>query len=136
MTITTYETSPRQESKVGSLLFWLCWHGVALSIVLILLLVIVPRFEKMFQEFGLKIPLASVLVINLSRSLWRYGFSIIPLGLVFDVAMLFLLTVAGGLPRWLRQLWCGGVLIMAACTILLVAIAVVLPLLGLVQGLR
>ncbi len=136
MTITTYETSPRQESKVGSLLFWLCWHGAALLIVLVLLLVIVPRFEKMFQEIGLKLPLASVLVINLSRSLSRFGFLIIPLGLVFDVAMLFLLTVVGGLPRWLRHLWCRGVLIMAVCIVLLVAIAVFLPLLGLLQGLR
>ena len=136
MTIITYESNPHQESKVGSLLLWLCWHGLALSIVLVVLLVIVPRFDRMFQEFGLKLPLMSVLAVNLSRSLWRYGFLIIPLGLLFDVAMLFLLTVVGGLPRWLRNLWCRGVLIMAACTVLVVAIGVFLPLLGLVQGLR
>ena len=135
MTSSNHSQNPHHESRVGSLLFWLFFHGLVSILLLAVLLLIVPHFEKMFQEFGLKLPVASVLVINLSRCLWRYGLLIIPIGLIFDGAFLYLLIMVGGLPRWLRQLWCHGVLIIAACIVLLVVIALVLPLVGLVEGL-
>ena len=133
MTSHAHGQNPYQASKVGTLLFWLFFHGLALMILLAVLLVIVPVFDNMFIEYGLKLPHASVLVINSSRFLSQFALLIIPLGLIFDSGILYLLIMAGGLPRWLRHLWCRGVLIVAAFLIVLVAIVLVLPLVGLSQ---
>lgn len=135
MTSSIHGASPHRESKVGLLVFWLFLHGLALTILLAALVVVVPRFDKMFQEFGLKLPLASVLVINLSRRLWRYGLLIVPSGIILDCGMLCLLFLVDRMPRGFRTLWCCGVLVVAVCLIVLVAIAVFLPLIGLIQGL-
>ncbi len=135
MTSNRNGPNPHQGSRASSLLFWLIFHGVASFIVLAVLLVVVPMFDKMFMEFGLKLPFPSVLVVNLSRFVVSYGLLVIPMWLILDSGMLCLLILPVEMPRWLRSLWCGGVLIVAACLIVLVAISLVLPFVGLVQGL-
>ena len=135
MTLNAFEQNPHQPAKASLLLFSLVWHGLALTILLVVLLAVVPKFDKMFEEFGLKLPVASVLVINLSRRLLRYGLLIIPLGMILDGGMLCFLTLVDGIPRSLRQLWFYGVLALAGGTLLLIAIGIILPLLDLVQGL-
>ncbi|MBC7855299.1 MAG: hypothetical protein IAF94_17870 [Pirellulaceae bacterium] len=136
MTSSAHGASPHQESKAGLLIFWLCLHGLALMILLAALLVVVPRFDKMFQEFGLKLPLASVVVVNLSRRLWQYGLLIIPAGMILGGGILCLLFLVDGVPRWFRKLWCCGVLIVAGGTVFVIALGIILPLMSLVQGLN
>ena len=135
MTSSIQTGNPHPESKAGLLIFWLFLHGLAMLILLVALLVVVPRFDRMFQEFGLKLPLASVVVISLSRRLWQYGLLIIPVTVILDSSMLCLLFLVDRMPRGFRTLWCCGVLVVAVCLIVLVSIAVVLPLLGLIRGL-
>jgi hypothetical protein len=136
MTANIHGPSPPYESRVGSLLLWLILHGLAGLILLAVLLLVVPKFDRMFAEFGLKLPVVSVLAVNASRTLWRFWFAIVPAMVILDGGMLCLLTLTDGMPRWLRTLWCLGVLVILGCMSLLVVIAVVLPLVGLVEGLK
>jgi type II secretory pathway component PulF len=55
-------------------------------LILLHLLVIVPRFMKMFQEYGLKLPVMTQLVINLSH--------LVRSQLIPACAILFLLVAA------------------------------------------
>ncbi|MFN0021093.1 MAG: hypothetical protein ACKVP0_22775 [Pirellulaceae bacterium] len=134
MTSSIQEASPHPESKVGLLIRWLFLHGLALLILVGVLLVVVPRFDQMFQEFGLKLPLASVVVINLSQSLGGFGILIVPVGLILDAGMLCLLFLVNGMPRWFRSLWCRGMLFLVGGTVLVIALGIILPLLRLIQG--
>jgi type II secretory pathway component PulF len=117
------------------LLFWLVVHGVALIALLTVFIGVVPVFDKMFMEFGLKLPLLSALIINSSRFFTRYGLVLIPAGVLVDCGMLCLLTLAVGIPGWLRSLWCYGVLLIAGVLLLLIVAGIFLPYLGLIQGL-
>ena len=101
-------------------------HGAALLLVLIALLGVVPRFDRMFAEFGIKLPVVTVLVIQLSRSLIHYGIILIPLAILLDGGILFLLSRVE--PRWLSRVWFFGVLLIAGCLLLLTAIGLSLPL--------
>lgn len=132
---TIAQTTRPQSSAKASLMFWLFWHGLALLIVLAVLLVVVPKFDKMFEEFGLKLPVLSALIVRASRILRSYGVAIVPLGVVFHMGMLCLVTLVEGVPRWLRNLWCLGVLAVAGGILVLIAIGMFLPLLALIQGL-
>jgi hypothetical protein len=123
-------------SKPGSFLTWLLLHGLAGMIVVVLFLVVIPRFDKMFQEFGLKLPVISVVMINLTRFFERFFLLIIPTGLLVEVAILSLLFLADGFPRSIRNLWLYGVLVAVAGILLLAVIGLILPLFRLVEGLN
>lgn len=128
--------NPNHPSKPNSTLFlWLGAHGFAIIALLTAFFWVVPVFDKMFMEFGLKLPVLSVLLINLSSFLTRYGLVLIPIGVLLDGGMLCLLTLGVGIPGWLRSLWCYGVLIIAGVLLLLVVVGIFLPYLGLIQGL-
>lgn len=119
----------------STLLFWLVVHGVALIALLTVFIGVVPAFDKMFMEFGLKLSLLSAILVNLSRILITYGLILIPIGVLLDGGMLCLLFLAVGMPRWFRSLWCYGVLIFAGVLFLLIVVGMFLPLMRLTQGL-
>ena len=125
----------QQPNAIASLLFWLFWHGLVLTTLAVVLLVIVPRFDRMFEEFGLKLPVLTMLVVKASRGLSSYGILLIPVGALFHAGMLCLFTLVDGMPRWFRTVWGCGVLFIAGGTLLIIAIGIMVPLLGLVQGL-
>lgn len=52
---------------------------VAVGILIFIMLKIVPVFDKMFTEFGLKLPAMTVLLVNLSRWIVQYGWFSIPM---------------------------------------------------------
>ena len=59
----------------------------AVGILAFIMWKIVPVFDKMFQEFGLKLPAPTVLLINMSRWVLQHGWWMIPL-----VAMLLIIA--------------------------------------------
>lgn len=136
MSVNPYGQHPQAQSKpIFSLLFWLFWHGLALALIVVVLLVIVPRFDRMFAEFGLKLPVVTVLVIKASRVLESYGILLIPAGVLFHAGMLCLFILVDGMPRWIRSLWCYGVFVIAGGNLLIIVIGLIVPLLRLVDGL-
>ncbi|MFO0882731.1 MAG: type II secretion system F family protein [Pirellulales bacterium] len=52
---------------------------VAVGILIFIMLKIVPVFDKMFTEFGLKLPAMTVLLVNLSRWIVQSGWYSIPM---------------------------------------------------------
>ena len=120
---------------LSTFLFWLAVHGFAIGFWLVAFIGVVPAFDQMFMEFGLKLPLLSVLLINLSRIFMRYGLVLIPTAVFLDIGMLCLLFLGNGMPRRFRLLWCYGTPIVSVVLFLLIVVGMLLPLLGLIQGL-
>ena len=56
----------------------LALHAVCGVIVFYLLLVSVPQYEKIFKDFGMKLPEMTVLVIKLSRLCAGYWYVLVP----------------------------------------------------------
>jgi type IV pilus assembly protein PilC len=52
---------------------------VAVGILTFIMLNIVPVFQKMFEEFGLKLPPMTIILINISNWVVKYGWFSIPL---------------------------------------------------------
>lgn len=120
---------------IAALCFWLVVHGFAIIALLTVFIGILPVFDKMFMEYGLKLPVLSALLINSSRFVTRYGLVLIPAGVLGDCGVLCLLFLGVGMPHWLRSLWCYGVLVVAGGLFLLTVLGILLPYLGLIQGL-
>jgi hypothetical protein len=102
----------------------LALHAVCGVIVFYLLLVWVPQYEKIFKDFGMKLPEMTVLVIKLSQLFAGYWYVLVSgLGAV-DMAIMFSLNrirqiglmTAWGLLVCLAQMLLMG-LIVAAVTL-------------------
>lgn len=102
----------------------LALHAVCGVIVFYLLLVSVPQYEKIFKDFGMKLPEMTVLVIKLSRLCAGYWYVLVPCIGAADVAIMLALNrirqtgllTAWGLLVWLAQMLLMG-LIVAAVTL-------------------
>jgi hypothetical protein len=129
------DNTSKPSKPLPTFLFWLVVHGLVITALVTVFIGVVPVFDKMFMEFGIKLPLLTVLLFNSSRFLTRYGLVLIPTGVLGDFGMLCLLTLAVGMPSWLRSLWCYGVLVTAGVLFLLVVVGILLPYLRLIQGL-
>jgi len=108
--------------------------GIALRVALfvgvlcIILVLVIPRLENVFKDFGTQLPFATVAVLNLSR--WfRSAYLLWPIVLSLPVlAGLFAPRSKSG-QRWIR-------LLMTVCfagIVLLVALAVLMPMMSLVE---
>ncbi len=83
----------------GMYLFSLAMVGM--GILIFLMLNIVPVFDKMFSEFGLKLPVMTVSIIKLSRWIVNFGWLfLVPLVMVATLSFfLAVLYYIGWLPR-------------------------------------
>ena len=74
------ERSESLKRKVkGAMIYPIVVVLVAVGIVTFIMLRIVPVFQKMFEEFGLKLPAMTQLLINISQWVVDYGWFSIPL---------------------------------------------------------
>ena len=74
------ERSESLKRKVkGAMIYPVVVVMVAIGILTFIMLKIVPVFKKMFDEFGLKLPPATELLINISNWVVNYGWFSIPL---------------------------------------------------------
>ena len=67
----------------GALIYPCVVVTVALSILTFIMIFIVPTFEEMFEEFGLKLPAPTVLLIAISNYVKNYWFLLILLPICF-----------------------------------------------------
>ena len=94
------EQSPESKS-VGSLAGAIAsatLHTVLWAGVLFILVFVVPRFARTFDEFGLRLPAITLLVIRLSFAATAYWYCFVLLGtaaLVGDLIFLLMLGKAG-----------------------------------------
>lgn len=56
--------------------------GISLLILTVILIFVIPVFDKMFQDFGSALPVPTQIVVNMSRSFKSYILYIIPLILI------------------------------------------------------
>jgi type IV pilus assembly protein PilC len=74
------ERSESLKRKVkGAMIYPIVVVLVAVGILTFIMLKIVPVFQKMFEEFGLKLPAMTVLLINMSTWVVKHGWWEIPL---------------------------------------------------------
>ncbi len=74
------ERSESLKRKVkGAMIYPVVVVMVAIGILTFIMLKIVPVFQKMFDEFGLKLPAVTVLLINISNWVVAHGWYTIPL---------------------------------------------------------
>ncbi len=57
--------------------------GISLLILTVILIFVIPVFDKMFQDFGSALPVPTQIVVNMSRSFKSYILYIIPLLFLF-----------------------------------------------------
>ena len=74
------ERSESLKRKVkGAMIYPVIVVMVAVGILTFIMLKIVPVFQKMFEEFGLKLPAMTTLLVNISKWVVRHGWYMIPL---------------------------------------------------------
>lgn len=110
-------------------------HGMLLCAVVAVLLLVVPRFEKMFVDLGVDLPLPTRVTLVLSRFLQTYWFSAFPLlaGVwVADVAVYYALHPAD--RRGVSTIWSGAVLLLFGLWMLISTVSLFLPIIGTIEA--
>ena len=117
----------RRSNAIFSLVRFILAMAVML-IVLLIFLTVIPRFERVYADFGTKLPLITQLVLDISRFLQT------PLGwVVAAVIACIVAVVVAVLPiprRWLRLL----VIFIMALVVITLALAVFLPMINLMDN--
>jgi type IV pilus assembly protein PilC len=74
------ERSESLKTKVkGAMIYPVVVVMVAVGILTFIMLKIVPVFQKMFEEFGLKLPAMTTLLVNISKWVVQHGWWMMPL---------------------------------------------------------
>lgn len=111
-------------------------HALAWGVLLLVLLFVVPRFTRTFEDFGSALPQFSVLVIKASMLAIAYWYAFLLLGLIAtaaDWAVLFWLS--SNKQKTIRRLWSILMLTLPLVLIAAVILGVALPTIQLVEEL-
>ncbi len=105
-------SAPASESKAGQGLagaaIMTAFHAVLWAGLFFALVRIVPTYQRLFDDFGMELPAASVWVICISYAAINYMFLILPLGILamtLDFVILLLLGRAGRKVQWLARVF-------------------------------
>jgi hypothetical protein len=126
--------APKRPIWLSTLLSVVC-HAMVLAVPILVLLVVVPKFKKVFEDFAIKLPWVSEIAIDLSDWMLDFWF-IVPFALapllVSDLAVLYLLRRQEN-TRVLARLWFYLIMlfVLAGCGALVVALF--LPLIELME---
>jgi hypothetical protein len=99
---------------------------------------IVPRFGTIFEEFDYRLPVLTILVVNMSNSLVQRWFLAVPIVLIFmafDLAVLAALHCVPNAGPSLGSLWFVLGLVLLGLIVLLTVAGLILPLSGIVNDL-
>ena len=91
---------------IGAMIYPAVVIFVAVSILVFIMVMIIPKFKKIFEEFGLQLPWATKTLINISNwtaSYW-YWIPLFPLG-IYIMLKLIRLTKAGNYALDRMSLW-------------------------------
>ena len=89
-------------------------HTLLVGGCLIATMIIVPRFEKTFRDFNLRLSDATLFVLGVARWLNNYWYVLVPfffVGLVLDGAIVYLLHRSRRTRRW-SYVWAFGVVLL------------------------
>jgi type II secretory pathway component PulF len=117
-----------------ALIILLVLHAIFGALLLWSLFVFVPTHEKIFKDFGVRLPRITLAVINLSEWFTSYWYVAIPALFGGDFAALFALHRASK-TRWMTA-WGVAVCLGAVLMIGLTLVAVIVPMNELTKNLN
>lgn len=131
-----------KENTVGSAVSFtviaLGVHAIFWLPLFLVLLLVVPRFERTFAEFKMQLPFLTEAVLATSRWLNNYWYVLLlafPFLLALDGAIVFLLRREPR-TRALGMLWLLLWLVLPVLAVPVLVVALWLPMIKLVEGLR
>jgi type II secretory pathway component PulF len=102
------------------------------------LLAVVPRYERLFADFRLRLPQATVVTLNVSRWVGSYWYvlvlTLLP-ALTAAAVVSYLLRHGPAAPRWLRVLWFVLLLGVPAAAHVFLWVSILQPYWALLEGL-
>ncbi len=102
----TLEKNEAMRSKIRSALMYpIAVMLVALGILVMILVLVVPVFQDVFQSFGAELPLATQVVVGLSNALVRVWPVALPVGLLLIWAAQQNSPAANRVRQWLARWW-------------------------------
>ncbi len=102
----TLEKNEAMRSKIRSALMYpIAVMLVALGILVMILVLVVPVFQDVFQSFGAELPLATQVVVGLSNALVRVWPVALPVGLLLMWAAQQNSPAANRVRQWLARWW-------------------------------
>ena len=130
---------PQHENSLARSIVWtVCTtfaHFLAAVVLLIVMWRVVPRYIMIFEDFDVKLPATTQLLIQLSNLTANYWYLFFPLGLLTDAAILFILSRLPARARWLATAWFVAVLLAAIVFLAFASVALFIPLMGLINRL-
>jgi len=112
-------------------------HSILPVCFLALLLLIVPRFQQMFADSDVALPLMTLLLLSASdfvKTHWYLAPFLIAIPRIVDGTVYYGLRRAGG--RWLSLAWSGAVLILQIMVVVLALLALYLPHMAIMARMR
>jgi hypothetical protein len=103
-------------------------HFVALLLVFWVLVSPVHLFIRVFDQEDLKLPAATLLIVNMAYGMSGYFYIVIPGLLLIDAIVLAVLQLPPRPWRFLARIWFSGVLLAAFALLALSVFAMAVPL--------
>jgi type II secretory pathway component PulF len=125
-----------RRSVWGVTLVRLAVHGLLFAVLGTGLLVVVSRVRKIFEDFQVKLPMTTELVIGIGDAVLQVVFLVPPVlavVLAIDGAILYYLQYNG--QRWLARIWFFLVLLFVLAIVAGAAVALFVPFIELTEGL-
>jgi hypothetical protein len=125
-----------RRSAWGITLVRLAVHGLFFAVVGAGLLTAVSRFRKVFEDFQMKLPLISEVVISIGDAVLQFVFLVPPALVVLlavDGAILYWLQYGG--QRGLARTWFYLVFLFVFALVAVAVVALFMPLIELMEGL-
>ena len=123
-----HETSSK--NAVTATIIWVIVHSVLWLILMVNAYFVIPRFKKIFMDFGVELPGPTLLILTVSD--WIVDFFyllpfILGLAILVDGAVTYALCQPGGSPG-LRRAWLAYMFALPACVLVFTIIALSTPL--------
>ena len=106
------ETS--RKDPTTATIIWVVVHGVLWLILMMIAYFVIPRFKKIFMDFGVELPGPTLLVLIASDWIVEFFYLFLPFVLAADGAVTFMLYQQGDSPG-LRRAWLVFMIALPVC---------------------
>ncbi len=119
-------------------ILWAAFHGMLWFVLLVMMLKYVPAYHRIFEDFGVDLPVMSQWVLTWSNLAASYWYLILPLMALLCAADSMILYALYLRPKAavLRCLWLGVMLLVPLGLMALTVLTVRIPLIRLIQSLN
>lgn len=122
------------ERLLVSAFYWFI-HGVVSLALLLVFVLVVPRFLHLFEEFGVDLPAMTVAVVTLSRGSVKFWFLFVFAFLFIDTVIAIAVSFLPQRLQWVTRLWFWGYLLLAILLLLITGISLAIPYMNLMTNL-